>query len=614
MFEVEEWVGNLWHRLATRYADSRFLQARVTLEEVRKELGIVYRALGGTAGVRVEAAVERPLIVPRTMMQRIAGSQRKIALPYLDEEVLALPEELAVFPDRELNYELYVFLAAVAAQPATDKDFVRDSCARISRLIQRFPSMASLYQDLVEAYLPLRILQETLPEAIRHREDAIRQAVLNPTKVQLSADTMDGLLPVPFWLYPTLRHQSHSPDRQGRDPDSQKAPEQEKADLKQSSKKARSEYVDEHEGDKGLLVFRLENLFSWSEYLQLDRTADDSPEDDAERTARDLDHLSLSRQEYGGSKRIRIDLDLPSAAEDDTPLGPGIWLPEWDYRKQLLIKDRCCLQPMYDQRAEANGIPDRLRCKVRDVRAQFELLRPMRYWQRNQSDGEEIELDRWHEFCADKKAGQTVERPMYRSFRGRLRDLDCLLLADLSMSTDAYVDNDRRIIDIIGDALLLFSEALDSVGDRFALYGFSSRKRQHVRFNVIKNFSEPYTDAIRGRIRALKPGFYTRIGAAIRQATTILQDQHASRRLLLILTDGKPNDLDLYEGRYGLEDTRQAVLEARRQGLVPFCITVDREANEYLPYLFGDKGFALVNNIEQLPQELPRLYAQLAGE
>ncbi|OZG72966.1 nitric oxide reductase activation protein [Hahella sp. CCB-MM4] len=614
MFEVEEWVGNLWHRLATRYADSRYPQAKVTLEEVRKEVGIIYRAMGGVAGVRIEAAVERPLTVPKTLMQRVAGSQRKIPLPYLDDEVLALPEEIAVFPDRTHNYDLYIFLASLAAQPSLDEDFVVDSCTRISRMNRVFPSMAARYQEMVEAYLSLRMPPEQLPDPMHHREKAIWEALRNPASCQISNGTVEGLLPVPFWLYPSLRHESQAPRRQGLESDSRQRDEQEKVDLKHSSKKARSEYVDDHEGDKGLLVFRLENLFSWSEYLQLDRTADDSPEDDAERTAEDLDHLSLSRQEYGGSKRIRIDLDLPSAQEDDTPLGSGIWLPEWDYRKQQLIQDHCCVQPMFDHRSRQSGVPDRLRCKVRDVRAQFEQLRPMRYWQRNQSDGEEIELDRWHDFCADKKAGHTIERPMYRSFSGRLRDLDCLLLADLSMSTDAYVDNHRRIIDIIADALLLFSEALDSVGDRFALYGFSSRKRQHVRFNIIKNFSEPYTDTIRGRIMALKPGFYTRIGAAIRQAVSVLEDQCASRRLLLILTDGKPNDVDLYEGRYGLEDTREAVLEARRRGLIPFCITVDREANQYLPYLFGDKGYALVNNIEQLPQELPRLYSLLVGQ
>jgi len=133
-----------------------------------------------------------------------------------------------------------------------------------------------------------------------------------------------------------------------------------------------------------------------------------------------------------------------------------------------------------------------------------------------------------------------------------------------------------------------------------------------VRFLLLKDFAERYDDASRGRILALRPGYYTRMGAAIRQSTRILLEQAAQRRLLLIVSDGKPNDLDHYEGRYGVEDTRQAVLEARRAGLIPFCVTVDREGGSYLPHLFGAHGFVLVRDATRLPQRLAKLYLQLA--
>ncbi|MGB4946130.1 MAG: VWA domain-containing protein, partial [Candidatus Competibacter denitrificans] len=191
------------------------------------------------------------------------------------------------------------------------------------------------------------------------------------------------------------------------------------------------------------------------------------------------------------------------------------------------------------------------------------------------------------------------------------RDLACLLLADLSMSTDAWVNNQGRVIEVIRDSLFLFAEALAVTGDRFALYGFSSRKRQHVRLHRIKTFGERYTSSIRGRINAIKPGYYTRMGAAVRHATALLGQQIASRRLLLLLTDGKPNDLDHYEGRYGIEDTRMALLEARRKGLHPFCVTIDQEADDYLPYLFGKDGFVLIRHPEDLPRQLVRLYNRL---
>src|SRR5690606_35967150 len=142
-----------------------------------------------------------------------------------------------------------------------------------------------------------------------------------------------------------------------------------------------------------------------------------------------------------------------------------------------------------------------------------------------------------------------------------------LLLADLSLSTDAWINNEERIIDVIRDSLFLFSESLAGTGDRFGLYGFSSRHRAHVRLQHIKAFEEKYDGRVRGRSAAITPGFYTRMGAAIRHATSLLARQAANRRLLLILTDGKPNDLDHYEGRYGIEDTRHAIGEARKQGL-----------------------------------------------
>ena len=186
-----------------------------------------------------------------------------------------------------------------------------------------------------------------------------------------------------------------------------------------------------------------------------------------------------------------------------------------------------------------------------------------------------------------------------------------MLLADLSISTDAYISNELKIIDVIRNSLFLFAEALSSTGDKFALYGFSSLKRSLIRFDQLKSFDETYDAKIKGRISGIKAGYYTRMGAAIRHASSILANQKTSQKLLLILTDGKPNDLDEYEGRYGIEDTRKAILEAKQMGLHPFCVTVDKDAKEYLPHLFGLNGYVLVSKPEELPEKLVHLYALL---
>ncbi|HSI95650.1 MAG TPA: VWA domain-containing protein, partial [Methylophilaceae bacterium] len=249
---------------------------------------------------------------------------------------------------------------------------------------------------------------------------------------------------------------------------------------------------------------------------------------------------------------------------------------------------------------------------ARRLRSQFQALVPVRTWLKAQQEGDDIDLDQWVRQEADRMlGGQVAQRGLYRAQVNRERDLACLLLADLSLSTDAYASDHARVIDVIRDSLFLFSEALSATGDRFALHGFSSLKRGHVRFHHLKGFDERYDGEVRGRIAAIKPGYYTRMGAAIRHASAIMAKQKNQERLLLLLTDGKPNDLDQYEGRYGIEDTRVALVEARKMGLRPFCVTIDREANDYLPHLFGIGGYAVIRDPEELPRELPLLYAQM---
>ncbi|TAK94375.1 MAG: VWA domain-containing protein, partial [Aquabacterium sp.] len=193
------------------------------------------------------------------------------------------------------------------------------------------------------------------------------------------------------------------------------------------------------------------------------------------------------------------------------------------------------------------------------------------------------------------------------------RSLATLLLADLSLSTDAWASQDARVIDVIRDALYVFGQAMDGLGDPFEMLGFSSVKRHNVRVHALKRFDESWGAVTRDRVGAIKPGYYTRMGAAIRYATKALSNRPEKQRLLLLLTDGKPNDLDHYEGRFGLEDTRHAVQAAKSAGLLPFCITIDEEAADYLPYLFGQHGYALVHKPNELVSRLTQIVGQLSA-
>ncbi len=178
------------------------------------------------------------------------------------------------------------------------------------------------------------------------------------------------------------------------------------------------------------------------------------------------------------------------------------------------------------------------------------------------------------------------------------------LLVDVSGSTDGWISANKRIVDVEREALLLVSIALQGMAEPHAVAAFSGEGPHGVVVRIIKSFDEAFSASVARRIASLEPEHYTRAGAALRHATAVLMGQPARHRLLLLLSDGKPNDVDDYEGRYGVEDMRQAVTEARLQGINAFCLTVDRQAANYLPDIFGPRQYALLPKPELLPAVL----------
>jgi len=243
------------------------------------------------------------------------------------------------------------------------------------------------------------------------------------------------------------------------------------------------------------------------------------------------------------------------------------------------------------------------------VRRRFEALRPKDEVLRAQADGQEIDVDALVRAQSDLRSGGCGSDRVHLASRRTAHDLAVTLLVDVSLSTDAWID-DRRVLDV-EEALLVLAHGLAACGDSHSIVTFTSRRRSWVRVETVKDFDEPMNDAVIRRISALKPGSYTRIGAGIRHATAKLAERPSRQRLLLVLTDGKPNDIDHYEGRFGIEDTRRAVLEARREGVTVFGVTVDKEAQSYFPTLFGRGGYAIVGHAAKLPSALTAIYRQL---
>jgi nitric oxide reductase NorD protein len=611
---MEEQVGALWHRLVTRASERRFPAAAVRLEDMAGLIGIYFRALGGDAGLEVKAADEHRHGARRGLLARIAGVGDKLALAWRDDRALLLPPLIDRFPEPGLNRDLYLWLAALATGEArTDDDWLTGNQHLARTTLARFPGLDDRYRRLVAAHLAERPDPARLPPPEAEAEALIRQALTTPGSVTRLPRGRHPPLPVPLWLHPD------PPLPMGRATASQDGDEQERAPNDPSAdlgrRRRQAERAEMPHKDAGFIGIRMENILTWGEYVRVDRATDE--EDDLERAksaAEDMDRIAVARDRKAGGARLRFDLDLPAACEDDLILADGERLPEWDWKQQCLLPNHCRIQEMLAAEAPPCPLPDHLRRTARRLRDQFQALAPARTWRRGLPDGQAIDLDAYLRFATDRHAGAHGDpNRLYADMRSGARDLACLLLADLSLSTDTWVDDRGRVIDAIRDSLFLFGESLAATGDRFAMLGFSSRRRDPVRVHQIKTFAEPYGAVIRGRIQAIKPGYYTRLGAGIRHAAQRLAREDASRRLLLILTDGKPNDLDRYEGRWGIEDTRHAVGEARRQGLEPFCVTIDPGGNDYLPHLFGSGGYVVIRHPAELPARLPLLYARLTA-
>lgn len=608
---MEEMVGRWWHNAISRMAQRGSPQAAVHLKDVQKSIGILFRAAGGSAALRLAPASEQRVGGPRGWLQKVAGSGTRADTARLEPDVLALPATLSVFDDKLLNRDLYLWLAIQSAFFEHTGHWVADNCQASHLGLQYFPGFKPRYQRLLSAHLLLRTHPAQL-RGVAATSEATIQAVLKGEPV---CDSTLGSTDVStVWLW--VGAGDALPCSGTRNEGTQDAADTPTKNSAEDKQRRRTQRTQDSDGRNALILpFRGEAIMSWNEMVRVNRSTDDEDDGNAVTAANDMDKLSLAPDGQTLASRVKFDLDLPSSSADDLPLGPGQRFPEWDYRRGVLVPEHCVVQVM-EMRASATFVPTAaLKLTARRVSRRLETLRDAPRPQHGQDSGDAIDLDAWVRFSADQMGHSGLRSdtpPVYTRHAKSDRSLATLLLADLSLSTDAYATSQAKVIDVIRDALFVFGEALSAVGDPFAIWGFSSVRRQHVRLQHLKGFDETWNDIARARVGAIKPGYYTRMGAAIRHATKQLTGRSERRRLLMLLTDGKPNDLDLYEGRYGIEDTRHAIHEAQAAGLSPFCVTIDESAHDYLPFLFGQRGYALVHRPEDLVNKLTQAWVTLA--
>lgn len=272
-------------------------------------------------------------------------------------------------------------------------------------------------------------------------------------------------------------------------------------------------------------------------------------------------------------------------------------------------------------RAFVDDTRERHKGVISSIRHQFQLMKPENLTRvANEVDGEEFDLNAVIDYVIDRRAdGQQSERIYTKRLRRR-RDVAVSFLLDQSSSTartigrhplQPYTRPGRRIIEIEKEGLVLMSEALEAVGDVYSINGFTSEGRRNVKFYVVKDFDEKYDDAVKRRIGGINYQNNTRLGAAIRHATARLAKQDARTRLLIVLSDGRPYDHDYGDARYAREDTREALRQAKNEGITPFCITIDRESEAELRDLYGEIGYTIIDDVLSLPERMPGIYRRL---
>ena len=359
--------------------------------------------------------------------------------------------------------------------------------------------------------------------------------------------------------------------------------------------------------------------------------------------------VPLSRDEEGRGERSR------SSGAEETPLAQEertFLYDEWDFRAHDYKPKWCRVR----EKALGEGSTDFFENTLKNhahlaarIKKQFEMLAPELFKKiKRLHDGDDFDLDAVIESMVEKKAKITPSEKIYWRRNKVQRDVSVVFLLDMSASTSEVVEEteshpdtwlyedprryiswlkaqreelgakkSRQIIDVEKESLVLLIAALETIGDRYGMYGFSGYGRDNVEFFVIKDIEEGFSETVQRRMDKVSPLHATRMGPAIRHATSKLEAQESKTKILILISDGRPQDQgygrDSMEKDYAIHDTKMALLEARRKDIIPFCLTVDRAGQDYLKRMCHDIGYEVVWNIESLPKRLPTLYRRLTA-
>ncbi|HMM12173.1 MAG TPA: VWA domain-containing protein [Bacteroidales bacterium] len=516
-----------------------------------------------------------------------------------------LPSQFDLFPNRLLNEKFYLFRVLYLSgqyklglnwSSQTDhsvelsqRKAYETHQAVLNYLIGDYPQIAILHHELTEA-LQLCALKGRTPDVswLYGRWMSVNDNNLNNPSINFAEDSRCGNAPN----------------------DAQtvvKAKAVEEIKLARIDKKQQEDYV---------LTHNFEKVETAEEFQGVWRDFDGSDQLSEHHDA--LDELNMRWVVRTNDPTHSIyqaeftENTLVAESETAPALKSCYVYDEWDYKKKEYHKDFCRI---YERRPEKynNGFRNRV---IEENVQVLETMRKMianvnnrRCQVRKQSSGENFDLDAVIDGYADLVAGKTPSEKLYLSDRKIDKELSIMLLLDNSLSTDSYAAG-NKVIEVEKQVATLFGEILNENNIDFAIAGFGSQTRNHSNFTLLKGFDEKWSSTA-GYTGSLSPEGYTRIGVALRHAGAKLLQRQAKNKWLILLSDGKPNDYDRYEGRYGIADVKQALKELHQQQINVFAFAIEAQARYYLPQMFGASHFQILTKPSEMMAALVKLYAKI---
>jgi nitric oxide reductase NorD protein len=550
----------------------------------------------------------------------------EILRPFLKESRAAKPDIgtlFGLFPERELAAHMYSIIEAIRLEPILSKELpglmsgigaIKQDYLRNRPAIQELSGKSGLVEGMYQWYLSgdhgtaiPGIPDDVAKEMLSLKKGAsLHEAMGTLLRLYEKAAAMDGLyqeisLPFPLMIKPGAVLLQLNTERRRR---KQKIDSVITKLLAMPELEPQRRPVLRDAAEKPKVKLEKEYLLIKGRMLELDSELREA----LEKRGGIPGGILVKGADMGGQGSPITLSDLLEEAETTQEAAGGIPYDEWDYKRSGYKKAWCTLYEKDIHPGHEPFVEKTLRLysgTISILRKKFELLRREPEILRRQKEGDDIDIDAVVEAFSDMSAGLSPGENLFTRYDRQERDIAALFLLDMSGSTKGW------ILEAEKEALVLMAEALETLGDRYAVYGFSGMTRNKCDFYLIKSFEELYVDPVKRRISGILPKDYTRMGPPIRHATSLLGSVKARTKLLITLSDGRPEDYDAYKGLHGIEDTRKALIEAKEKGIHSFCITIDRDAGSYIRHMYGEVNYIVIDDVRQLPHRITEIYRRL---